>query len=76
MYVYAYWFWKLFCLCMSYKLECSGQWGRVYSVLVAAVLTLSIFVPHLKHFSEKWETDLMLPPTEGPEPAVTAVEEG
>lgn len=40
------------------------------------MLTLSIFVPHLKHFSEKWETDLMLPPTEGPEPAVTAVEEG
>lgn len=45
-------------------------------MLVAAALTLSIFVSHLNHLYQKWETDLMPPPTEGPEPAATAVEEG
>lgn len=52
------------------------QWGRVCSVLVAAVLILSIIcVSPETLVSEVGGLGLIPPPTEGPELAATAVEE-
>lgn len=76
MYVYAHWFWKLL---SPYEIQIGvfkDSEEEFIQCWWAAMFTLSIFVPHLNHLFQKWVTDLMPPPTERPEPAATAVEEG